>query len=180
MDMTGGTLKTIHDDGFEFGRFISEYAEEVYADAALRPRLSVQRLEEAHGAWRNDLVRLGNHERNLDKGPDHFKQAAHLAFWLRRFCPITEAKCLLAGEPTSKQAGWRNLLQSYANEYIAFMIGYNIARYYEQSLGTRYDRPRAYDLRLDNDYIEMVCHFLKYKTVSPHALTMVYKSLYLG
>ena len=29
------------------------------------------------------------------------------------------------------------------------------------------------------EYIESVCHFLKFKQVSPHALYLIYKSLFV-
>jgi hypothetical protein len=33
--------------------------------------------------------------------------------------------------------------------------------------------------QLSVDYYRTVCHFLKYKTVSPHGIFLLYKSLFL-
>lgn len=180
MMINADTLKAIHDDGFEFGKFFVQYVEGAFAKAALKPTISVQRLHEAHGAWRNDLDRVGTNEKNLDEGLDHFKQAGHLAFWLRRFCPITDALCSLDGaSPSVDNERWRKFLFSYSNEYIAFLIGFNISQFYERFKSSLVENPRAFEVSVRGEYMNMICHFLKYKTVSPHALTVIYKSLFL-
>lgn len=181
MKITGSTLQAIHDDGFQFAQLFAWYVEQAFAVAALKPKISVQRLYEAHGAWKNDLDRVGKHEKKLTDGLDHFKQAGHLAFWIRRFCPIIEASCALNGDtPTAEQQAEREFLYSYSNEYIAFVLGYNICRFYEIFRTDVNDYPRAKELKLTRGYVEMACHFLKYKTASPHALTMAYKSMFFN
>lgn len=73
---------------------------------------------------------------------------------------------------TKKQSEFRELLFAYANEYLAFDFGYQFCRFYELGKG------RAESLNLGDDYYRTMCHFLKYKTVSPHALFLIYKSLF--
>ena len=73
------------------------------------------------------------------------------------------------------EIAFRDLLFGYSNEYLAFDLGFQFCRYYEMENGS----PRAAALVLDEDYIRTTCHFLKYKTVSPHALYLIYKSIFL-
>jgi hypothetical protein len=181
MTIGARTLDDIEGSEEKFATFIIEYCEQVYARAGLSPRFSLQRLAEAHGAWKHDLSRVGTHEPKIEDGLDHFKRSGHLSFWLRRFAPIVEAHCTLdSREPTVGESQWRELLFSYANEYVAFMIGFNISLFYERYRSDLFDNPRAARVRLTNDYVETICHFLKYKSVSPHALTSIYKSLFVG
>jgi hypothetical protein len=129
------------------------------------------------------MKRVGDHEPNLENGLDHFKRAGHLAFWLRRFAPIVEAtdpkKNLADAEGydlTNDEMALRDLLNGYVNEYVAFDISYNLCRYYE---GHKLQNP--IDLaafKLDREYIGMVCNFMKYKSASPHAFTVILKSLF--
>lgn len=154
--------------------------------ARLYPRFSIQRLVEAQGAWQNDLSRVGAHEPNLEDGLDHFKQCGHLAFWIRRMSPLIEAADLTqnAADPpgydvSEGEQEFRNLLFAYANEYLAFDLGFQICKYYESNkAGAPEASARAKALVLDHDYYKTMCHFLKYKTVSPHAMFLIYKSLF--
>jgi hypothetical protein len=180
MQIDSGTLKAVQDDGADFARFFAEFAERTFAQAGLKPTLSIQRLDEAHGAWCNDLRRVEDREKNLTDGLDHYKQAGHLAFWLRRFCPVIDSICMLNGAtPNVEQESWRGYLYSYSNEHLAFLLGFNICRFYEKFRSNRYDAPRAFEVKVNGEYLTTICHFLKYKTVSPHAMTMIYKSIFL-
>ncbi len=180
MQLNAGTLQSIREDGAEFARVCTGFAEVIFASAALAPRFSAQRLHEAYGAWLNDLDRVEKREQKLVNGLYHFKLAGHLAFWLRRFSPIIGQECQLAGtEPTEAQSSWRDMLFSYSNEFTAFMLGYNICLLYERHRGDLYDNHRAHTVELDNHFLDMACHFLKYKSTSPHAMTMIYKALFV-
>jgi hypothetical protein len=186
MDIRTGDLEAIQDEG-TFVRFFVDYAQDVLSQARLYPRLSQQRVIEAHGAWLSDLKRVNNHEPQLKKGDglDHFKRSGHLAFWVRRMGPVVEAidtTLNLADSPgydvSEDEAAFRDLLFGYCNEYLAFDLGYQFCRYYE--IGKRGGSARAEALVLDEDYIRTTCHFLKYKNVSPHALYLIYKSLFIA
>jgi hypothetical protein len=71
----------------------------------------------------------------------------------------------------------RNLLKGYANEYLAFDFGYQICAYYEIENKEK-PSPRAGSLALSPDYYQMISHFMKFKNVSPHAMHLIYKSLF--
>jgi hypothetical protein len=182
MDIKAGDLEAIEDEA-TFIRFFSDYAQYVLHQARLFPRLSHPRTVEAHGAWLNDLERVNEHEKNLGGGLDHFKRCGHLAFWVRRMGPVVESV-----ETTSYQdspgydlspdeQAFRDLLFGYCNEYLAFDLGFQFCRYYEMNKPG--GSARAVRLVLGEEYLRTTCHFLKYKNVSPHALFLIYKSLFI-
>jgi hypothetical protein len=165
----------------EFLSIFTEYTIEVLDKAAFYPKLLKHRIYEAHGAWISDLKRVGEHEKNLKEGLDHFKQCGHLAFWLRRTTPIGELMDLAFVDPEiplSREAQeLRSLLKGYHNEYLAFDFAYQICKYYEVR-HLHKSSQRARTLVLSPDYYQTVCHFMKYKNVSPHALHLIYKSIF--
>jgi hypothetical protein len=183
MDIKAGDLEAIEDEAV-FVRFFVDYAQDVLHQARLYPRLSKPRVIEAHGAWLSDLKRVNDHEPQLGEGLDHFKRCGHLAFWVRRMGPVVEAIDTtrnIADAPgydlSSDEKAFRDLLFGYCNEYLAFDLGFQFCRYYE--IGKAGGSARANSLVLDENYIRTACHFLKYKQVSPHALFLLYKSLFL-
>ena len=174
------TLESIKDEE-TFAKTFSSFAMGAMGPARLYPTFSRPRLDEAHGSWLADLKRVKEHERNLVNGLDHFKQSGHLAFWVRRISPVIEFADLDFGESElpmkPRETALRNLLKGYANEYLAFDFGYQICNFYEQKSVER-PSPRAKGLILSPDYYQMICHFMKFKNVSPHAMHLIYKSLF--
>jgi hypothetical protein len=69
-------------------------------------------------------------------------------------------------------------LFGYKNEYLAFDFGFQICKYHE--IAKPGGSSRATVLRPPVEYYQIACHFLKYKTVSPHAIYLLYMSLFLG
>jgi hypothetical protein len=130
-------------------------------------------------------MRVGKNEPQLRlEGLDHFKQCGHLAFWLRRLSPIVEAHdmTLNLGDAegyalTDDEREFRKLLLGYCNEYLAFDYAYQICKYYE--LGKEGGSERAASLIPVREYYVTACQFMKYKNVSPHALHLILKSLFL-
>ncbi len=182
MDITEGTLSALRDRD-QFITIYPRFVTDVLAEARLFPKFAAPRLVDAHGAWKEDLYRVGEREPRLDAGLDHFKQCGHLVFWLRRMSPLVETIDLtqnIADAPglplINAEIQFRELLFGYANEYLAFDFGFQICKYYE----TTKEEPsaRAATLTPGTDYYTVMCHFLKYKTVSPHALFLIYKSLF--
>lgn len=166
-----------------FVREYCDYAVAVLRGCRLHPVASKVRVIEAHGAWKNDLTRVGAHEPNLEDGLDHFKQCGHLAFWIRRMSPIVEAHDTTKnhgdaeGYPlTDDEIAFRRLLLGYCNEYLAFDYGFQICKYYELGGGSA----RAGVVAPSRQYYQATCQFLKYKNVSPHAMHLIYKSLFIA
>jgi len=185
MQISAGILEKIVEDEQAFCDTFIEYTRQTFAHAQLFPKLSMPRLVETRGAWHNDLHRVEEHEPNLENGLDHFKRCGDLAFWIRRMSPLIDAYDIQnnladGAQPDllPREARFRELLFGYANEYLAFDFGYQFCSYYEQA--KEGGSNRAKNLQLSEDYIRSMCHFLKYKTVSPHALFLIYKSLFLG
>lgn len=183
MDIKAGDLETIEDEA-RFVHFFADYAKNVLQQARLFPQLSQPRVVEAHGAWLSDLKRVNDHEPQLGGGLDHFKRCGHLAFWLRRMSPVVEAVDTTTNyqdapgpDLSGDENAFRDLLFGYCNEYLAFDLGFQFCRYYE--INKAGGSTRANCLILDEDYLRTTCHFLKYKNVSPHALFLIYKSLFL-
>jgi len=84
-----------------------------------------------------------------------------------------------AGYPLSPdEIAFRELLLGYCNEYIAFDYAFQICKYYE--LGKVPPSSRAAAVALSREYYQTMCHFLKYKNVSPHALHLIFKSIFLA
>ena len=167
-----------------FVRKYCEYAADSLRTCRLLPVASKPRLLEAHGAWANDLDRVGRHEPQLEDGLDHLKQCGHLCFWLRRLSPIVEAHDTTRNmgdaegySLTDDEKAFRKLLLGYCNEYLAFDYAYQICRYYE--LGKAGGSARAEALFPPREFYVSICQFMKYKNVSPHALHLIYKSLFL-
>ena len=181
MQISEGLLEEIEADEDLFVKFFSSYSEMVLSEARLFPRLSFTRVVDAHGSWRHDLKRVGEYEPAIANGLDHFKRAGHLSFWLRRMSPIIELVDVTTnlgdaeGLPLSAdESAFRLVLEAYSNEYIAFDIGLQFCKFYEISLGSS----RAINLILSRDYLVTMSNFMKFKTVSPHAMFLIYKSLF--
>lgn len=181
-EITKDTLLSIEDCN-AFVAAYPKYVADVLASARLLPKFAIQRLVEAHGAWQNDLHRVEENEPELSEGLDHFKRCGHLVFWLRRMSPMVEAIDLTRnlgdaeGFPlTDHEREFRELLFGYANEYLAFDFGFQVCKFYER--GKADGSARAQSLNPTVEYYRTMCHFLKYKTVSPHAIFLIYKSLF--
>ena len=138
-------------------------------------------MYEVHYAWNDDIARVEDRELALQlDGLDHFKLAGHLAFWLRRFTPVVELRDLSyidSHEPMSeREQEFRLVLQSYGNEYLAFEYGLNLVRFYETA---RAEGPSARaKVTPSLSFYKMTLHFMKFKTVSPHAMNLIYKGLF--
>jgi hypothetical protein len=181
LQINNTTLSELIDsDKNKFVRIFTTYCDHTLRVARLDPVLSKARLYEVRGAWKNDLERVSSNERNLSEGLDHFKQCGHLAFWIRRFTPLIEFHDQTKnigdseGYPLSDyELKFRALLAGYGNEFLAFDFGFQIVKFYQSGLGSK----RA-NFMPDQDYVETICHSLKYKAASPHSMHMLYRSLF--
>lgn len=166
-----------------FSRFLQAQYADVCRKAGISCKLLSHRLLDAHEHWQTDLKRVSQFELN-NKTPDHFKQSGHLVYWLRRTSPVIEfinPKHNISDAeglpPTEAEKKLQELLFKYGNEYLAFDVGYRLCRYYETE---RNDGPLGdKDRLLTPDYILTISHFLKTKNVSPHAMFLILKSLFL-
>lgn len=157
-----------------FNRVITEEAR----DTARRfgaeiARFSNLRIAQAQDYWQRDVMRLRETIRpsrpDVLPEPDEFKQAAFLAYWLRR-------RIVVDGVQT------KNLdLARYMNEIVAFVIGFRICHLHQAirpEISGEEALERIRQFQLTKKYVREVAVFLHHKNVSPHALYLVYKSLF--
>jgi hypothetical protein len=70
----------------------------------------------------------------------------------------------------------REFLRRYGEEYLAFDFGLQICTWYElEKIGATRMQPPI----LSEDFLIDLCHMLKFKHVSPHAMYLIYKSILL-
>jgi hypothetical protein len=179
--VTENTLKSITDYKTFKGEF-EAYVDSVCEEVRLRGVLFSDRRErDAHTFWCEDIERIKKAEL-LDNGLDHFKQCGLLAYWLRRTSPVIEFTDYASpvegdfGNLDKEHEDFKDFLTSYSSEYFAFDWAFRICLFHEQ---TRPDKnERADRIQLSHEYIRTTCHFLKCKQVSPHAMFLIYRSLF--
>ena len=158
----------------KFREFINqEYVYEA-GRCGLSPTLSRMAAHDAHQCYLHDIKRL---DEKMDTSPDHFKHAGFLAYWLRRHNPIRGWD----GERdddvlTPAQHKERQFLRDYRHVYLAFWLGYKICLFYEREIA-----PAGRTLPApDTSYTQSICYLMKYKSISPHAMVFIYRSLFFG
>lgn len=92
--------------------------------------------------------------------PDDFKQKAIYAFWIRKLKPI---------KLNSPIIGVEGEYGTWINEIIAIFIALT-------ELDAIYERDLA--MQISPDLFHDLLYFFRYKSVSPHALYLVFASLY--
>ncbi len=178
------TLKVMSASFEGFQQTFEDYAKKVSWAAQLQPKMVEYRLRDAHHFWVKDLERVKAAEDNLGEGLDHFKQSGHLAYWLRRTSPVVEFVDMSGGfneavrDEVSCDNNFRDFLFKYGMEYFAFDLPFNICRFHEIAQPGSSDW--AEEIDLPPDYVTTICHFLKTKNVSPHAIFLIFKSLLLS
>lgn len=160
----------------EFNTFIAGEIKYLASLAALEPQFSDSKMHDAYQTWKKDVKRLAND--SMPKGnnsPDHFKKAGVLAYWLRRFSPVIgyESKRADIGL-RQEEKEFRNFLRDYGETFFAFDIGFQICKFFERNKVNG----DSHIPKINPNYLYTACYFLKYKNVSPHALTLIYKSLF--
>ena len=136
------------------------------------PKMSEGALEDIHACYMEDVTRMVG---KMQTKPDHFKRAGIIAYWLRRHTPVFGFQPC-DGMPSQKQKRIQEeLLMEYGHVYLAFALGYKICLFFvrEDTGGKTMPEP-------DQSYIESICYLMKYKSVSPHSLGFIYRSLFYG
>ena len=162
----------ILDEG-KFREFIRQEYDYEVGRCGLSPRLSRAALHDVHQCYRHDIRRLD--KKMKTSSPDHFKHAGFLAYWLRRHNPIRgwnsdSRDDVLA--PVKKEE--RDFLLNYRHVYLAFWLGYKICLFYERETISEGQTLPV----LNKSYTESVCYLMKYKSISPHAMWLIYRSLF--
>lgn len=157
---------------FNFDIFASHYKCEI--------TISARRTLEAFDGWNRDTERtlseMNSHHGS--QGLDHYKQAGFLAYWLRRRDVLEEITAMqnpIPGIARDYISPLQETFIDFGNEIGSFLFGFHYCLRYEY--GRRISDLRA--CQLPEDYILAMAVMLKQKNVSPHALYLVYKSLFL-
>jgi hypothetical protein len=149
---------------YEFNALSEDYGCKVW--------LSRARLDQARKLWMDDIDRV-----RLDSSttPDHFKQAGHLAYWLRRRL-VTNS---IQPDETSGGAELQEVFLNYGNEICAFRIGFSICLGFETRHLDKATRLALLpELILDHEFVVETAKLLHFKNVSPQALYLIYRSLF--
>jgi hypothetical protein len=170
-----------------FNNFIRyQYENVVFKMEAVAPVLSDYWILQAYLRWNKDVLYASSKE--YEGAPlDHFKYSGFLCYWLRRCPPMSDLQenfdTNFAGIKHRKP---NEILIRYGNVFAAFDIGLRICRYWESARKDlrhssemrqkimRFSIPQKSGYSFDMSYV------LAEKNVSPHALNMVYKSLFLS
>tara|TARA_R110002073_G_scaffold267275_1_gene430613 strand:- start:303 stop:851 length:549 start_codon:yes stop_codon:yes gene_type:complete len=154
---------------------------DVYAKGVERAGFKLKfdefKLDYVHRVWLEDLERL---QEQVNGPPCAFKRAGFLAFWLRRECPVTiwDDSAQQPDKMSKADLYGAAFLRMYGAEWLAFKLGYEICLHVESSIeGGQYDAGSLDNLT--TAYIDDMVEFLKRKSVSPHAMYLIYKSLFL-
>jgi hypothetical protein len=160
-----------------FQNAVSLHFGNLVAGTALKVELCPVRLNEAHKLWLEDLRRVSKREMR-DGILDHFKQSAHLVFWLKRQSPAIYWDTSEVDFINISRADRYliDFLLRYGNEFVPFRLGYETSLFYECFCKGMARQPSRY--AIGPTYVREVCHLLKTKSVSPHALYLIYRSLF--
>ncbi len=155
----------------------AHYAANECAKLSLKPVLNKDRLRDAYVQWDMDMRRISQFELGSDKFPDELKQAGHIAYWIRRCQPVIDIVPEKETLPDKRDERYHLLLR-YGNELLAFDFGFNICAL--RNCPIEPDGSRRVSMTgITPDYIHTISHFMKNKSVSPHALFLIYKALFL-
>jgi len=144
----------------------------------LTAELCPLRLKSAHKQWLEDLKVAP--ARDLDGGsPDQYKHAGYLAFWLRRSTPIIRLDIpdSVSSSLSPADKYYVDFLHQFGNEHLAFMIGYEICLFFACYRSGMPLEPAAFSY--DSNFAHDVCSTLKRKNMSPHALSLIYRALFM-
>ncbi|MBE8159025.1 MAG: hypothetical protein HAW59_06540 [Betaproteobacteria bacterium] len=163
----------------KFKKFVvTEYKYDAEQMAAFVPRFSDDLFHDAHQAYMWDVERLdGNMKTTPDHSPDHFKRAGLLAYWLRRRSPILRWDKYMDMDDCNlddAQKKWREFIFNYGREFHAFSLGYRICWSMEWNKEQESPMPKV----ISEKRLTHICYFMKYKSVSPHAMGLIYESLF--
>lgn len=169
--LPGDILNKISDYA-EFVEFVRGGYKQEAEKAYLEPRFSDDLFHDAHQSYLWDIERLEN---NMHTSPDHFKQCGHLAYWLRRNSPVLSwdkqrDDCDLGQE----QKECRRFILDFGRAFHAFALGYHICWSIERNKEKAFPMPP----NLSHKRLTHICYYMKYKSVSPHAMGLIYESLF--
>ena len=159
-----------------FAKKIRQHYIALYFGGGYEPTLDPGRMEDAWVAFQRDKKHAPNSMPDNSYSPDHFKLSGILVYWLRRFAPVYDVRDLSAVRDAPPVLS--ELLKKYPSELPAFDLGMSICSYFENPGKLRPDT--APDItKNDYDYYKTICYVMKFKSLSPHSMGMIYRSLFV-
>ena len=152
-----------------FKQFVHrEYEDE----AGFEVDLSDAKLGDAHRLYLSDIALV---EQGMKTPPSHFTHSGFLVYWLHRLNPVANEEFGDSKKyrPSSQKKA-RDFLVNYGHAYLAFGLGFGICLYFEREAAGKRPLPNP-----DSNYLKAACHLMKYKSISPHAIGFIYRSLFL-
>ena len=172
-------LQHILKDKKKFGKFVCAEFTNDAKYAAVVPRYSDDLMLHAYQSYLRDIKRLGN---NMDPNPNHFEICGYLAYWLCRNSPVVswnKGDDVSRYEMNQDMIKAQDLIFESGRSFHAFMIGYRICWFFERHKEEVLSQAKSLP-ELNEDYIRAICHVMQYKDISPHAMGLIYRSLFLG
>lgn len=162
----------LHDGNDWFREAVAYTFRTVAYNFGYKAQFSKKRTREARSLWIADIKNM-----KIDGGgePDHFKQAGFLAYWMRRRIPIS----LL--EKTDRFDGSTPQLEfaDYPNEICSFVFGLRVCIFFEAPKRETDARLKDLEaLKLSPAFLRDIAVLLFHKQVSPHAMYLIYRSLF--
>jgi hypothetical protein len=178
-----------------FRKCISAAAVDLATEFECAVELSRSRLTEVWDYWRGDMKRTkdngfsqverdtleDHYETSIEL--DHFKRAAFLCFWLRRLSPIIVVESTGGSSTEVKRIQGRYF--AFSNELLSYSVSLQLCAYYEfqkwRSRELAFGDPELLILRRMKDWekIRDYVMVMRHKNISPHAIYLILKSLYL-
>ena len=138
-------------------------------------------LQDAFFQWHQDLSRIRSYENNVGE-PDHLKKSAHLIYWLRRFSPVNDF-VIVENPLETASAESVDFMLKYGREYLAFTLGYEIAKHYETKINdvsaNSFSLQSSFEGVPKNDLVETIVHAMKVKMISPQGMLITLKAVFL-
>ncbi len=159
----------------DFENHTRKYYRRSCLPSGYEPELVGKRMQDAHEAF---CVGKNEMENNFleNKKYDHFDMTGILVYWLQRFQPVTlRDLSSVRGAPDYVI----DLLRKYPSEALAFDFGLSICDYFEsQKKENPTGKPAVKDDNLE--YYNKICRMMKFKSMPPHSLCMIYRTLYVS
>ncbi|MEO9894795.1 MAG: hypothetical protein ABJD13_02490 [Paracoccaceae bacterium] len=180
-EMTYFDIETGEDEIAKNGGFlgvVSRHMRFLVEGLGIEVELCPKRLKSAHTLWQEDL----KHSSDMDmdgRHLDHFKHAGYLAFWLRRASPIIRIdfdKSKIENLPKSERY-YLDFLVQFGNEHLAFTLGHEICMFFQCYRVDMPVDPKAFGF--DSAFAHDMNSTMKRKNMSPHALNLIYRALFL-
>ncbi|KJR41854.1 hypothetical protein MCHI_002231 [Candidatus Magnetoovum chiemensis] len=106
--------------------------------------------------------------------PDHFKEAAHIAYWIRRLKPFSyRPHDTLSDDATQKDIQKEIELSRKINENIAIEFAQYICTKGEE-IRTQQTVRKTIPLSIKEDFL----YIFRYKHISPHSLMIILRTIY--